>query len=81
MRHRTSCLHAARRPNLGMSLVELLVAISIGMLVVAAMALLFASNSRSRSETERTGFNIENGRYAPVRAPPSTWPKAHGRWP
>jgi type IV pilus assembly protein PilW len=53
-----------RSVNLGMSLIELMIAISIGTLIVAAMSLLFASNSRSRSETERTGHNIENGRYA-----------------
>lgn len=47
-----------------MSLVELLVAIGIGALIVAAMALLFANNSRSRSETERASRKIENGRYA-----------------
>jgi type IV pilus assembly protein PilW len=48
----------------GMSLVELLVAIGIGTLIVAAMALLFANNSRSRSETERSSRKIENGRFA-----------------
>ena len=47
-----------------MSIVELLVAIGIGTLIVAAMALLFANNSRSRGETERASHNIENGRFA-----------------
>lgn len=47
-----------------MSLVELMVAITIGTLIIAAMSLLFANNSRSRSETERSSQNIENGRYA-----------------
>lgn len=54
----------SRPTNRGMSLVELLVAIGIGTLIVAAMALLFANNSRSRSETERASRKIENGRYA-----------------
>lgn len=53
-----------RLTNRGMSLVELLVAIGIGTLIVAAMALLFASNSRSRADTERASRKIENGRYA-----------------
>jgi len=53
-----------RSANRGMSLVELMVAITIGTLIVAAMSLLFANNSRSRSETERASQNIENGRYA-----------------
>lgn len=48
----------------GLSLVELLVAVAIGMLIVTAMAILFANNSRSRSETERASQKIENGRYA-----------------
>ncbi len=55
---------AARGASRGMSLVELLVAITIGMLIVTAMSLLFANSSRSRSETERSSRNIENGRYA-----------------
>lgn len=53
-----------RAANRGMSLVEMLVAIGIGTLIVAAMALLFANNSRSRSETERASRNIENGRFS-----------------
>ena len=52
-----------RATSRGMSLVELLVAIGIGALIVAAMALLFANNSRSRGETERAARKIENGRY------------------
>lgn len=53
-----------RAASRGMSLVEMLVAIGIGTLIVAAMALLFANNSRSRSETERASRKIENGRFA-----------------
>ena len=53
-----------RPASRGLSLVELLVAIGIGTLIVAAMALLFANNSRSRSETEKASRKIENGRYA-----------------
>jgi type IV pilus assembly protein PilW len=55
---------AKRAAHRGMSLVELLVAIAIGALIVAAMAVLFANNSRSRSETERASRQMENGRYA-----------------
>lgn len=55
---------AQRAASRGMSLVELMVAIAIGALIVAAMAVLFASNSRSRSETERASRQMENGRYA-----------------
>jgi len=59
--------HPQARPRLrqrGMTLIELMVAIALGMLIVAAMAILFANNSRSLAETERSGQKIENGRYA-----------------
>ena len=54
----------SRAANRGLSLVELLVAVAIGTVIVTAMALLFANSSRTRGETERSGRNIENGRYA-----------------
>lgn len=54
----------APRAERGMTLVELLVAVAIGMLILTAMAVLFANNSRSRTETERASQKIENGRYA-----------------
>ncbi|HSW17651.1 MAG TPA: PilW family protein [Ramlibacter sp.] len=53
-----------RRQQRGVTLIELMVGITVGMLVVAAMALLFANNSRTRLETERAGVKIDNGRYA-----------------
>ena len=65
MKHRIFVTGNVPRPaSRGLSLVELLVAIGIGTLIVAAMALLFANNSRSRTETERASRKIENGRYA-----------------
>lgn len=51
-----------RRPS-GFSLVELLVSITVGMVIVASLALLFANNSRARQEMEKTNQQIENGRY------------------
>lgn len=54
---------AARRQR-GVSLVELMVGLAIGMVVVAGMSVLFANNSRTRAETEKAGQKIENGRYA-----------------
>jgi type IV pilus assembly protein PilW len=48
----------------GLTMVELLVAIAIGLLIMTAMAVLFANNSRSRTETERGSQKIENGRFA-----------------
>jgi type IV pilus assembly protein PilW len=54
----------ARSRSRGVTLIELMVGIAAGMLIVAAMSLLFANNSRSRAETERASQKIENGRYA-----------------
>lgn len=48
----------------GISLVELMISIAVGLLVLAAVATIFASSNRARLETERTSRQIENGRYA-----------------
>lgn len=48
----------------GFSLIELMVAITIGLLLVAGVTSLFVSNNRARDEMERSSRQIENGRYA-----------------
>ncbi len=48
----------------GSSLVELMMGITVGMLVLIAMAVLFANSSAARSEIDRTSQQIENGRFA-----------------
>ena len=53
-----------RRRCGGAGLVELMVGITLGLLVLAAMATLFANNSAARNEIERTSQQIENGRFA-----------------
>ncbi|MBK7470561.1 MAG: PilW family protein [Betaproteobacteria bacterium] len=53
-----------RRICRGAGLVELMVGITLGLLVLAAMATLFANNSAARNEIERTSQQIENGRFA-----------------
>lgn len=64
----TYSLTLLRRPGVrrqrGISLVELMVGLAIGMVVVAGMSVLFANNSRTRAETDKAGQKIENGRYA-----------------
>ncbi len=60
---------AVRRPSLprrmaGLSMVELMIAIALGLVVLAALAGLFANSSRSREELERNSRQIENGRFA-----------------
>jgi type IV pilus assembly protein PilW len=51
------------RPQ-GYSIVELMVAITIGLIILAALVTLFAGNSRERGEIERANQQTENGRYA-----------------
>src|SRR5450830_1796397 len=48
----------------GFSLVELLVAMAIGLILMAGLALLFANSSQSGNEIEKSIRQIENGRYA-----------------
>lgn len=52
------------RRQAGLSLVEMMVGITLGLIVVAAVTVLFSNNSRARQETEKTSQQIENGRYA-----------------
>lgn len=48
----------------GFSLIELMVAMAVGLGLVAAVSVMFASTSQARTEMARTGRMYENGRYA-----------------
>lgn len=48
----------------GFSLVELMIGLTLGLLVLAAVSAVFVSTSNTRNELERAGQQIENGRYA-----------------
>lgn len=48
----------------GFTLVELMVAIALGLLVLAALSALFVSTSANRREIDRAAGVLENGRYA-----------------
>jgi type IV pilus assembly protein PilW len=48
----------------GFSLIELMVAVTLGLLLILALASLLAQQSRSRAELDKTAAQIENGRYA-----------------
>ncbi|MFO7635558.1 MAG: PilW family protein [Caldilinea sp.] len=54
----------AKRRQFGLSLIELMVAITIGMLVVAALLALYLNITRTNTEMARTNRLIENGRFA-----------------
>jgi type IV pilus assembly protein PilW len=59
--HRTTPPRIAAR---GFSLPELLVAVAVGLPILAGMTTLFVRNSRAQSSVERANRQIENGRYA-----------------
>lgn len=53
-----------RQLQRGLSLVELMISITIGLLILSAMATLFTNQSRIRSELDKSNRMIDNGRYA-----------------
>lgn len=48
----------------GVSLVELMIGMTIGLALLAALSTLYVSTSSSRTEFDKTATQIENGRYA-----------------
>ncbi|MBC7860441.1 MAG: PilW family protein [Burkholderiaceae bacterium] len=48
----------------GFTLAELMIAITIGLLIMAGMTTLFVKNSRAQAELEKSNRQIENGRFA-----------------
>lgn len=54
---------SARRQR-GLSLVELMVAVAIGLFLLAGLAGIFANSSRNHSELAKSARQIENGRFA-----------------
>jgi type IV pilus assembly protein PilW len=54
----------ALRRGQGFTLVELMIAVTLGMLVLVGLVSAFVNSSRTRDEIERTSQQIENGRYA-----------------
>ncbi|CAJ0711688.1 hypothetical protein LMG6871_00178 [Ralstonia edaphis] len=56
--------HRTRRLQRGMSLIELMVGMALGLLLLTALASLYASTSQSRVQLGNSATQIENGRYA-----------------
>lgn len=48
----------------GYTLIELMIALTVGLIILAGVSLLFLSMMRSREELEKSNRQIENGRYA-----------------
>lgn len=59
---RTAALPSQRRQR-GVTLVELMVGLTLGLVVSAAMLVLFANASSHGQDVARAGVQIENGRY------------------
>lgn len=55
---------ASLRSQRGLTLIEWMVAITIGMVIVAALTVLIAQQSATQAEFEKSSRQIENGRYA-----------------
>ena len=53
-----------RRREQGFTLVELMVAVAVGLLLLAGLSTLFTNNSNAQVEIERANRQVENGRYA-----------------
>lgn len=54
----------ARRRQAGLSLIEMMVSLTLGLMILSGVLVVFANSSAARSEVERTSRQIENGRYA-----------------
>lgn len=50
--------------QVGLSLVELMVAVTIGLVLLAGVVTIVTNSSRTQQELEKIGRQIENGRYA-----------------
>jgi len=48
----------------GLSLVEIMIALTLGLVLVLGMSFLIAEQSRDRTEIDRAGRQLESGRYA-----------------
>lgn len=48
----------------GLSLIELMISITLGLLILAALSTLFVNQSKTRTELDKANRMIDNGRYA-----------------
>jgi type IV pilus assembly protein PilW len=57
-------MRAPIQRNRGFTLIELMIAVAIGLIVLAALTSFFVRTSANRTELERNSRQLENGRYA-----------------
>jgi len=55
---------SSRRRAAGLSIIELMISITLGLMILTAVITVFVNASATRSELERTSRQIENGRMA-----------------
>ena len=48
----------------GLSLIELMISITLGLIILASLSTLFVNQSRTRVELDKSSRMIDNGRYA-----------------
>ncbi len=53
-----------KRSDAGFTLIEFMIAITLSLIVMAALSALLVSSSRSRDELQKANEQVENGRYA-----------------
>lgn len=53
-----------RERQCGFSLIELMIAITLGLLIMTGLTSIFVKNSQARTEIERSNRQLESGRYA-----------------
>ncbi|MDH4235160.1 MAG: PilW family protein [Gallionella sp.] len=51
-------------PQRGLSLIEMMISITIGLLLLVALSSLFVNQSKTRAELDKSNRMIDNGRYA-----------------
>ena len=54
----------ARKRSAGFTLAEMMIAVTLGLIVVSGLTVLFVNNSRAHADIEQVNRKTENGRYA-----------------
>ena len=53
----------AKRAQLGLSLIELMIALALGLILIVGLGNVYLNSSRASQELQKAGQQIENGRY------------------
>ena len=55
---------ATMRRQRGLSLIELMISIALGLIILAAVTTLFIDQNKTRTDLDKANRLVENGRYA-----------------